>query len=129
MNEVDSLEAWIAKAEEDYRVALATMRQRKYPAHDAACFHCQQCAEKYLKGFLVRHKRTFRKTHDLRDLRRQCMQIDGTFDLLTNQLLTLNNYAVQFRYPGVTATLDEARDAVTAMIEIRRFVRRRLGLK
>ncbi len=129
MNAAESFEAWIEKAEEDYRMALVAMRQRKYPAYDSACFHCQQCAEKYLKGFLVRHKLAFRKTHDLRELRRQCLETDSTFGLLTDMLLLLNNYAVQFRYPGVTSTENEAREAVTAMKEVRRFVRKRLGLK
>jgi HEPN domain-containing protein len=129
MNATESVEAWTEKAEGDYQTALAVIRHRKYPLHDAACFHCQQCAEKYLKGFLVRYKVAFRKTHDLRELNSQCLEIDGTFRLITNDLLLLKNYAVPFRYPGATATEAEAREAVAAMKVVRKFVRKRLGLK
>jgi HEPN domain-containing protein len=128
MNADGPVEAWIEKAEGDYHAALAAMRQRRHPLHDAACFHSQQCAEKYMKGFLVRHKVTFRKTHDLRELNSQCLEIDGTFNLIVNDALLLKNYAVPFRYPGANATNEDAREAVEAMKEVRRFVRKRLGL-
>lgn len=32
------------------------------------CYHCQQSAEKYLKGFLVLHGMSPPKTHDLNQL-------------------------------------------------------------
>jgi len=43
------VEEWIEKAEEDFHVALSLRRSRRYPAHNAVCFHAQQCVEKYLK--------------------------------------------------------------------------------
>ena len=43
---------WVEKAEEDFRVATREYRARKHPAYNAACFHAQQCAEKYLKARL-----------------------------------------------------------------------------
>ncbi len=95
----------------------------------ARVFHAQQCAEKYLKAFLVRHRIAFRKTHDLRDLRRQCVEVDSVFDLLTDALLLLNQFAIDSRYPGLALTHQDARDAVAAMKQVRAFVRARLGLK
>jgi HEPN domain-containing protein len=45
----------------------AAERLLKAPAlFGAAVFHCQQAAEKALKGFLAWHDTPFRKTHDLR---------------------------------------------------------------
>ncbi len=38
------------------------------PAVGAAAFHCQQAAEKLMKGLLVAGGRSFRKTHDLDEL-------------------------------------------------------------
>jgi HEPN domain-containing protein len=108
---------------------LDLARKRKNLPTDVICFLSQQSAEKYLKAFLVRHKVEFRKTHDLRELRTECVKIDNAFDLLTDILLTLNFYAVDFRYPGATATEEEAREAVAAMKELRKFVRKRLGLR
>lgn len=41
---------WLEKAEGDYITSQREYRARKNPNFDAACFHAQQCAEKYLKG-------------------------------------------------------------------------------
>ena len=56
---------WIAKAEGDYASARRELRARKDPNYDAACFHAQQCIEKYLKALLQSREAAFRKTHDL----------------------------------------------------------------
>jgi HEPN domain-containing protein len=125
----DLLPQWIERAEEDFHLAQIALRQRKFPAYNSVCFHAQQCAEKYLKAFLVHHEIVFRKTHDLRDLRRQCVETDRTFDLLTDPLLLLNQFAIDARYPGFPLTKEDARDAIAAMIQVRTFVRARLGLK
>jgi predicted nucleotidyltransferase len=52
----------------DYQAALALSRLRKRPTPNALSFHCQQCAEKYLKAFLVSKNVKFPKTHDLLEL-------------------------------------------------------------
>jgi HEPN domain-containing protein len=125
----DSLEEWVRKAEQDFEYARIGMRQRKNPLYDGVCFHAQQCVEKYVKAFLVRHNIQFRKTHDLIELQRLCLQVDSAFGLITDPLKLLFVYAVDIRYPGMTATKDDAREAVAAMKQIRQFVRARLGLK
>lgn len=43
---------WVNKAEGDFATAAREMRARKSPNYDAACFHAQQCVEKYLKALL-----------------------------------------------------------------------------
>ena len=129
MSEINEyLMEWVRKAEEDYETAVTLIRKRKRPTPNTVCFHCQQCAEKYLKAFLVQQRVMFSKTHDLRELRRLVMTTDPTFDLITDLLLRLNPYAVEFRYPGEEATIEEAREAVAAMKAIRRFARSKLGL-
>ncbi len=60
----ETLQQWIERAEEDFYLAQVALRQRKYKAYNGVCFHAQQCTEKYLKAFLVRHRIVFRKTHD-----------------------------------------------------------------
>lgn len=45
---------WIKKAEGDLTTAAREYRARKNPNYDAACYHSQQCAEKYLKATLQR---------------------------------------------------------------------------
>ena len=48
MNKV--VNEWIDKAEEDFHAAISLRRLRRYPTHNAVCFHAQQCIEKYLKA-------------------------------------------------------------------------------
>ena len=124
-----SFEEWIKRAEQDFEYARLGMRQRNKPLFEGVCFHSQQCAEKYLKAFLVRHKIAFPKTHDLIELRRLCLLADPTFDLITDPLKELFPYAIDTRYPGLSLTKEDAKEAVTAMKKIRAFVRARLGLK
>ena len=45
-------EQWVRKAEADFDVVLLLRRSRKPSRFDAIRFHCQQCAEKYLKAVL-----------------------------------------------------------------------------
>jgi HEPN domain-containing protein len=44
---------WVEKAEGDFRTAGREKNSAEHPNYDAACFHAQQCAEKYLKARLV----------------------------------------------------------------------------
>ena len=125
----EPLEEWLERAEEDYRQAQVALRQRKYPAYNTVCFHAQQCAEKYLKAFLVRHRIGFRKIHDLVRLKFLCMEVDPNFELISEPLALLFPYAVDARYPGFKAMEQDARDAVVAMKQVRTFIRARLGLK
>ncbi|MEW5720845.1 MAG: HEPN domain-containing protein [Chloroflexota bacterium] len=125
----EPLEDWIGKAEQDFQYAQLGMRRRKSPLYDGVCFHSQQCAEKYLKAFLVRHQIKFRKVHDLDELYNLSARVDESFKLIFGALMILNPYSVDIRYPGASATKDDARDAVAAMKQVRAFVRARLGLK
>jgi HEPN domain-containing protein len=119
---------WIKKAEGDYASCGREVRARRNPNYDSACFHAQQMAEKYLKGFLQEHGVPFRKTHNLIDLLSLCLPIDATLDLQRPSLVLLNRYAVRYRYPGDWADKTEARQAYRAATDVRRFMRARLGL-
>lgn len=55
---------WFEKAEQDLEMAYRAM-SAGIPLPAMACYHCQQCAEKYLKGFLVSRSVEFRPVHDL----------------------------------------------------------------
>jgi hypothetical protein len=57
------------------------------------------------------------------------MQVDSTFNLIAQQVIELEPYAVVIRYPGLHATKEEAKKAVMTRKQIRTFIRARLGLK
>jgi len=107
---------------------LKSYRARKKPAYNAACFHAQQCAEKYLKARLVEAGIVFTKTHDLINLLSLALQVESTWASLQPELDALNKYAVEYRYPGRSATKAGAKDAVADCRKIRGFVRAALGL-
>lgn len=90
---------WFRKADNDLRNAKIVIEAEKPPT-DTVCFHCQQTAEKYLKGFLVHHNTEFEKEHDLDYLLDLCCQIDSSFDSLRDIAENLTPYAVESRYPG-----------------------------
>jgi len=123
---------WFQKAENDLLSVQNNLRAEQY-ASDIVCFHCQQAAEKYLKGFLAWHQMPFAKTHDLLDLLRRIMQIsDIDGQMLSDSLLLLDRYSVSIRYPQEyeeEPDEQEVREAVEAAYAVRAWVCSRLGLE
>lgn len=120
---------WVSKAEGDYATAGREIRARKSPNYDAVCFHCQQCAEKYLKATLQAKNKHIPKIHFLLELMALIMKFDTSFEMLRADLETLEDYSVRFRYPGEFAEKDEAQAAYQAAKVTREFVRQKLGVK
>jgi HEPN domain-containing protein len=119
---------WVEKAEGDFPVAAQIMRRRKQRVYDAACFHAQQTVEKYFKARLCEAGVVFPKTHDLAALLKLLLPLEPLWSAFLQQAHLLEDYAVDFRYPGDTATLAEARLALKNCKTIRREVRSSLGL-
>ena len=120
---------WVDKAEGDYHTAGREARVRRSPNYDAVCFHCQQCAEKYLKAYLQEHNHRFGRTHNLIELLELCLEFDPSFELQRDLLIRLNKYAVEFRYPGESADNSDARNALRALKSFRALLRQQLGLR
>ena len=124
---VEQVRAWIEKAEHDLRNAEHTMTLEEDCPFDTVCFHCQQCAEKYLKALLVYREIEFPKTHDLillLNLIRRKMEIS----LSAEQVQPLNRYSIEARYPGDWYPIDreEASEAIELARGVRDVVRRML---
>jgi len=120
--------AWIAKAESDFAGARLVLEHGEEHIADLVCFHCQQCAEKYLKGFLNEQDIEFPREHALIPLLELCVAVDDSFNPLKPALNGLNTYAVTIRYPGMTATRLMAEKAVADATRVRAFIRNKLGL-
>ncbi len=96
MNEITK--EWIAKADNDYFSADLLLHAGEVPIVDTACFHCQQCAEKYLKAFLQEHSIRFERTHVLASLLELCTLADQAFHKIavTAQVKTLKvSFAIE----------------------------------
>jgi HEPN domain-containing protein len=129
---IDLTKLWIKKAENDLITAKNSLNIKPEPPLDTICFHAQQCAEKYLKAFLVYHEIEFEKIHDITELILLASQVDKSFLHLIDLGKKLTPYAVEIRYPGMLTeelTEETAREAVNMAIEIKEFVLARLPLK
>ncbi len=105
--------AWFQKAANDLRGAIVDLAASP-PLIEDALFHCQQAAEKSMKGFLAAHEQVFRKTHDLDELGRKCENIDPSLTSTLTTARDLTVFAWEFRYPGDTEIPSE-REAKEAL--------------
>lgn len=90
---------WLTKAALDLRAGNHDL-EAEPPLLEDALFHAQQAAEKSLKAFLTWHDEPFRRTHDLRLLSQQCVQIDNSLEDQLRSAAWLTQYAWKYRYPG-----------------------------
>jgi len=128
MNEASNPLAWVEKAEEDFALAKSAL-QRKKPLLTGACFHAQQCAEKYMKALLLSKGADFPKTHDLLMLNHLCSAAGIFLEIDQKLLNTLTDYAVRTRYPGEGPTVEDAKEAMEITKSVRSFARKFPGLQ
>lgn len=114
---------WVRKAEGDAAVAEWASGAGHY---DAGCFHAQQAVEKYLKGLLVAQGKDFPQSHALRPLFDLTGIPPAEGDL--DELRWLTREAAEVRYPGESATREDAERAVRIMTRWRGRLRGELGL-
>lgn len=109
---------WFEKGSHDIDEARLSFQQDGWT--DIICFHCQQTAEKYLKGFLVSKGINIGKMkkfqiHDLTKLWSECHKLDQTFSLIEEDCIILNPYYIEPRYPlgpPKVYTKEEAKEAI-----------------
>ncbi len=98
--------AWIEKSSHDLSSAKI-LASGNDPILDTAIYHCQQAAEKALKGFLTFHDKRFEKTHDIGELIGECEKINPEFSKWIHLGDMLTPCAWEYRYPGVTSDPSE----------------------
>ncbi len=87
------------------------------------CYHCQQSAEKMLKGFLISRDIVPPRTHDLRLLRRLCGEVAEGFDDIDEACVRLTAYGVQPRYPMEIELMEsDMRQALDDADQIMNFI-------
>lgn len=85
--------------------------------------------EKYFKARLTEAAKVFPRTHDLLQLLNICTSVEPLWASYAKAVDAMSDYAVDFRYPGHSATLREAKIALKTCRSIRAEARRSLGLK
>ena len=89
-----------------------------------AIYHCQQAAEKAVKGWLQSQDDPFPKTHDIEDLTAQAARLNGDFSQFAKSAAVLTPYVSAFRYPGSTGIV---RVFASSACEIRETVPEYVG--
>jgi HEPN domain-containing protein len=89
---------WVEIAEEDIRLAKFAFKMESNIPYRLICYHSQQCAEKYLKAFLVSKLIDFPYTHNINTLINLC-PVEYDLDNKLSDTFHLTNYAIAKRYP------------------------------
>jgi HEPN domain-containing protein len=110
---------WLEVADRDIRAAEACLDR----VPEAAAFHCQQAAEKLIKGLLVLAQVPFRKTHDLEALRDLAAAQFGDLAAEIDRLVPLTDWGHVFRYPdiGDNEPVPSPTDLSHALADLRRM--------
>jgi HEPN domain-containing protein len=119
---------WVTKAEGDFTSAGRELRAVEAPNFDAACFHSQQCVEKYFKACLCEANISFTKTHDLRLLLNLLLPLEPGWQQWRDSLIDMTTAAVEVRYPGFSANREIAEEMYKLCAEVRQTVRQSLGV-
>lgn len=100
--------AWLIKARSDLKTARALGALPEGPL-DTAIYHCQQAAEKAVKGFLAFRDHRLERSHDVGWLVALASKHETAFKDHEDAAITLTPYATAYRYPGGSATLEPSR--------------------
>ena len=88
---------WLNAAYDDLRAAKALSADDTL--NNATAFHCQQCVEKALKGFILSRTGNGVDGHNLTWLCRRATELDKRFSQWIDESAKLNKYYIETRYP------------------------------
>ncbi|MCF7794301.1 MAG: HEPN domain-containing protein [Candidatus Cloacimonetes bacterium] len=119
----DLVNEWFHKAENDLGIVELAIKN-DVAFTDVICYHCQQAAEKYLKGCLTAYEISYKKSHDIFYL---LELLSDKVDILSKYFdyaSTLNSYAIEMRYPDdmYEPSKEEALEAKNMAFEIKLIV-------
>jgi len=114
---------WLRFAEMDLSSAEHLLTHHPLPK-EIICFHCQQAAEKGLKGILVNNEIIPPKIHDLERLYTLCAEYIPNINIIEAACNILNQYGVQPRYPEeINITEADMHEALTCAKDILEFLK------
>ncbi|QUV79696.1 MULTISPECIES: HEPN domain-containing protein [Chloracidobacterium] len=115
--------SWLIKAQHDLASARV-LAASEPPLLDTAIYHCQQAAEKAVKGYLVFCDQEFERTHDIELLVQTAARYAQGFLNWIDVGIKLTPYARIYRYPGYAGEPDSEQVAwaLSAAEGLYRFV-------
>lgn len=112
MRNIEDTKEWFTIAKSDLDSANFLTNMKPFPSA-IICYHCQQCAEKLLKGYIAFSGGNVQKTHNLLKLNKICAEYNPEFNELVKECVDLDDYATNVRYPFFEELLEE--DALEAI--------------
>ncbi len=112
---------WLFHANLDYLAVKNLIKDTR--CYSLAAFHCQQCIEKALKGYLLFKKHKLYDGHNLTWLCKQAVLCDSHFGQWVSKSSSLNRFYIETRYPADipfdidTDTIDDLLQSTTEMLE------------
>ena len=102
MNEAtkELIQSWLAKASHDL-AAAKSLSADPLGLLDVGIYHCQQAAEKALKGYLIAFDIHPEKTHDVGRLVETASMMEPNFQTFQEAGERLTPFATKFRYPAI----------------------------
>ena len=100
----DDYQNWLKRAKSNYEIAKTAKGEDI--CYEDLCYEAQQCSEKALKALLIYLKQEIPKVHSFHILLEKLEQhIEIPEEI--KDVIELNNYAVQTRYPGDYLSLEK----------------------
>ena len=130
MDKTELVAEWFKFAETDLNCAknlFETMRPKPFAI---ICYHCQQSAEKYLKGVLVHFGTEPEKTHDLINLMDALEEFTKMPDEFFRLLNTLTQFGVRTRYPNeIEVDETQTKNAIANAEKVKAWAKKAIGAK
>ena len=118
---------WRLLAERDMSVADYLAANMRPVPTEAIAFHCQQAAEKYMKGALVILEEEPPYTHDLEKLCSMAEKHRPSFASVFAPCTVITHFAVQPRYDlGLSLSEDDMRLVLTHTNTIKEFLQKEI---
>ncbi len=114
---------WLFHANLDYLAAKNLIKDAR--CYNSVAFHCQQCIEKALKGYLLFKKYKLFDGHNLTWLCKQAEICDSHFEQWLSKCSTLNRFYIETRYPAdipLDIDTDTMEDLLKSTTEILEFI-------
>lgn len=108
----DLIQKWIGFANDDLQAARKLFSDQE-SLYKIVCYHCQQCAEKILKAYLLQLDLEMIKSHDLEKLVTEIYKIDKEIEIDVDSMIQLSRYAEESRCPDDFVDISKEETTIT----------------
>ncbi len=119
----------LIKKGNDHFDAAAILSASEKSLPNLVCFHCEQCADKYLKAFLTNNNIFVKKNDSLFGMLKKSVELDRTFSKLNSKtLISLSGFGVDRLYSSYNkeATSEEISNFVNLCKELKAYIDKKI---